>query len=94
MVHLVYSVREQINNIFDICLVMSTTLIDPTQQEDACEADVPTTPAPSTTAELPDPSTYKVYRPPDVSSSTSSKRQCKVTGYICDSLLTDLCRDC
>ena len=84
MVHLVYSVGEQTNNIFDIYLVMSTS-IDPTQQESASGAGVPTNPTPSATTELPDHSTYKVYRPPNVTSSTSSKRQCKVTGYVCGS---------
>ena len=58
---------KQRNNIPDACLVMSTTLIDPAQQEGAT--------GPPTTTELPDSSSYKVYRPPEVPGSTSSKRQ-------------------
>ena len=78
-----YSVRKQTIDISDIRLVMSTTSIDPAQQ------DASATSTPSATTELPDPSTYKVYRPPDVPGPTSSKRQCKVP--VTDSaLLTDL----
>lgn len=64
---------------------MSTTLIDPTQQEGAFGASASTIPTPSTTTELPDPSTYRVYRPPNVSGPTPSKRQCEVPGHVCDS---------
>ena len=73
-----YSVGEPIINVPGIHLVMSTTLIDPTQQEGASGAGVPPAPTLPTTAELPDPSTYKVYRPPNLSGPASSKRQCKV----------------
>ena len=55
-------------------LVMSTTLIDPTQQEGMPATGLPAGPVPPAMAELPDPSTYKVYRPPTVLDSTSSKR--------------------
>lgn len=75
---LTYSVGEPIINISDTHLVMSTTLIDPTQQEGASEVGVPATPTLPTAIELQDPSTYKVYRPPNVSGPTSSERQCEV----------------
>ena len=71
--HLTYIAGKQTNNVSGTRLVMSTTLIDPTQQG-ASGAGV------SITTELPDPSTYKVYRPPDVSGSEPSKRQYKVLG--------------
>lgn len=51
---------------------MSTPL-DPAEQGVA-RADVPTASTPSPAVELPDPSTYKVYRPPDISGSVSSQR--------------------
>jgi hypothetical protein len=66
---------------------MSTTSIDPIQQEGASGAGV------SATTELPDPSTYKVYRPPNVSGLTSAKRQCEVPPVADVALLTDLRRD-
>lgn len=77
--HLVYEEGNG-NNIPDTRLVMSTTLIDPTQQEGA--------PGPPTTTEYPDPSSYKVYRPPDVPSSGSSKRRYSLSPTTLAALLT------
>jgi len=83
----IYSGGEQPNT-SDICLVMSATSTDPPVQG-LFEADVSATPTPPAMAELSDPSTYKVYRPPNTLDSTSSKRQSRFP--VTDAaLLTDL----
>ncbi|KAF9650203.1 hypothetical protein BDM02DRAFT_3093571 [Thelephora ganbajun] len=69
---------------------MSTTLIDPIQQEGASGTGVSATPTPSTTAELPDPSTYKIYRPPNVSGSTSSKQITNVPATYFEATTADI----
>jgi len=52
---------------------MSTTFIDPAEQGVTGEG-VPPVPTSSTTIELPDPSTYKVYRPPNALGTSSSQQ--------------------
>lgn len=74
---LIYRVEETNNRYINTPFVMSTTSIDPVEQG-AAEAGPPAVPTSSTTVELPDPSTYKVYRPPSVLGSASFKGQWEV----------------